>query len=554
MDGQAGDYGHEPDLIPARMLNEFVYCPRLFYLEWVDRLWADSADTVRGHAAHDANDKRGGRMPPPDDSDPPRAATQVEISDLELGVIAVIDRVDHSDGSTTPVDIKKGRAPKEGVWPADRIQVLTQAVLLRRAGYRVAQAEVSYLGSRAKVAVKVDDDAEVEVAGVVAAARHTAKSVAAPLPLVNDARCPRCSLVGLCLPDETNALLERSPDRPRSIVPRDPDAQPVYVSTPGAVVKVSGLRLKVEAEGQVLADVRLVDVSQLCVIGNVQITTQALSALWRAGAVVLWLGQGGWFNGWSQGPPGKHVELRRRQVIAHAQGVSLAAEMIRGKIHNQRTLLRRNAKTGLPETVTASLRSLASAAREATTIPELLGIEGTAARIYFENFDRMIVPSLPFGSEFLSHGRARRPPPDPVNAVLGFCYALLTKDLVATLVGVGLDPYLGVLHRSRYGRPALALDLAEEFRALIAESVTVQCFNNGELREQHFVRHPLGVRLTPDGRRAVIAAYERRMGDQLTHPTFGYRLTYRRVLDVQARVLAAVMLGEIPQYVPVMTR
>lgn len=493
-------------------------------------------------------------MPPPDNSDPPRATTQVEISDLELGVIAVIDRVDHSDGSTTPVDIKKGRAPKEGVWPADRIQVLTQAVLLRRAGYRVAQAEVSYLGSRAKVAVKVDDDAEVEVAGVVAAARHTAKSVAAPLPLVNDARCPRCSLVGLCLPDETNALLERSPDRPRSIVPRDPDAQPVYVSTPGAVVKVSGLRLKVEAEGQVLADVRLVDVSQLCVIGNVQITTQALSALWRAGAVVLWLGQGGWFNGWSQGPPGKHVELRRRQVIAHAQGVSLAAEMIRGKIHNQRTLLRRNAKTGLPETVTASLRSLASAAREATTIPELLGIEGTAARIYFENFDRMIVPSLPFGSEFLSHGRARRPPPDPVNAVLGFCYALLTKDLVATLVGVGLDPYLGVLHRSRYGRPALALDLAEEFRALIAESVTVQCFNNGELREQHFVRHPLGVRLTPDGRRAVIAAYERRMGDQLTHPTFGYRLTYRRVLDVQARVLAAVMLGEIPQYVPVMTR
>ena len=158
MDGPAGDYGDEPDLIPARMLNEFVYCPRLFYLEWVDRLWADSADTVRGHAAHDANDKRGGRMPPPDDSDPPRATTQVEISDLELGVIAVIDRVDHGDGSTTPVDIKKGRAPKEGVWPADRIQVLTQAVLLRRAGYRVAQAEVSYLGSRAKVAVKVDDD------------------------------------------------------------------------------------------------------------------------------------------------------------------------------------------------------------------------------------------------------------------------------------------------------------------------------------------------------------------------------------------------------------
>ncbi len=554
MDGATGDFAAEPELIPARMLNEFVYCPRLFYLEWVDRLWADSADTVRGHAAHDANDRRGGRMPRPDQVDPPRVTAQVEISDPGLGVIAVIDRVDHGDGSATPVDIKKGKAPKEGAWPADRIQVLTQAVLLRRAGYLVREAEVSYLGSHAKVSVQVGDDAEDEVARLVSAARHTARALAAPLPLVNDARCPRCSLVGLCLPDETNALLERSPERPRSIVPRDPDAQPLYVSTPGAMVKVSGLRLKVEADGQVLADVRLVDVSQLCVIGNVQITTQALSALWRVGAVVTWLGHGGWLNGWSQGPPGKHVELRRRQVIAHAQGVSFAAEMIRGKIHNQRTLLRRNAKTGLPETVAASLRSLAIAASEATTISELLGIEGTAARIYFENFDRMISPRVSFGSEFLSHGRARRPPPDPVNAVLGFCYALLTKDLVTTLVGVGLDPYLGVLHRSRYGRPALALDLAEEFRALIAESVTVQCLNNGELREQHFVRHPLGVRLTPDGRRAVIAAYERRMGDQLTHPTFGYRISYRRVLDVQARVLAAAMLGELPKYVPVVTR
>jgi CRISPR-associated protein Cas1 len=234
--------------------------------------------------------------------------------------------------------------------------------------------------------------------------------------------------------------------------------------------------------------------------------------------------------------------------------VSLAAEMIRGKIHNQRILLRRNAKTGLPDAALASLRTLSAAARDATTIPELLGIEGAAARLYFENFDRMISPQLSFGAEFLSHGRARRPAPDPVNSVLGFCYSLLVKDLVATLVGVGLDAYLGVLHRSRYGRPALALDLAEEFRPLIADSVTLQCFNNGEVNEKHFVRHPLGVRLTPDGRRAVISAYERRMGDHLKHPTFGYRISYRRVLDVQARVLAAAMLGEIPKYVPVVTR
>lgn len=551
----SSEYAGLPELVPARMLNEFVYCPRLFYLEWVDKRWADSGDTVQGALAHDATDRRGGRMPEPSDPEPPRTTAQVELSDADLGVIAVIDRVDHGDGTSSPVDVKKGRGPIDGsMWPADRIQVLAQAVLLRRAGYAVRQAQVSYLGTHSRAVIEVTDEAESEVRGIVAAARHTAAALRPPLPLVHDPKCPRCSLAPLCLPDETNALLGRTDIPPRTIVPRDPDARPLYVTTQGAMVRVNGLRVQVYSAGEKLVDRRLVDVSQIVVVGNVQITTQAMAALWRRGAVIIWLSYGGWFNGWAQGPPGKHVELRRRQVIAHGQGLRFAVEMIRGKIHNQRVLLRRNAKLGLPEGALASLKELSLATRDATGLPELLGIEGTAARIYFENFDRMLNPDMPFGAEFLANGRSRRPPLDPVNAVLGFCYALLTKDLVATLVGVGLDPYLGVLHRSRYGRPALALDLAEEFRSLIAESVTLQCFNNGELREGHFIRHPLGVRLTQDGRKAVLAAYERRVDTHLTHPLFGYRISYRRVLDVQARILAAAMVGELPDYVPLTTR
>ncbi len=499
-----GEYAGLPDLLPARMLNEFVYCSRLFYLEWVDREWADSGDTAQGSLAHGPTERRGGRMPAPDDAAPPRTTAQVELADADLGVIAVIDRVDHDDGTTSPVDVKKGRGPSNGsMWPADRIQVLAQAVLLRKAGYLVRHAQVSYLDTHSRAVVDVPEEAESEVRAIVVAARHTAEAPDAPLPLVNDPKCPRCSLAPLCLPDEVNALLGRSEAPPRTIIPRDPDSRPLYVTTQGAVVRVSGLRLQVVVGGEVLADRRLLDISQVCVLGHVQVTTQALAALWRRGAVVLWLSYGGWFNGWCQGPPGKHVELRRRQVIANAQGLRFAVAMIRGKILNQRVLLRRNTKTGVPDGVLASLKSLAAAAADASSLAELLGIEGTAARIYFDNFDRMISPDCGFGVEFLVHGRSRRPPPDPVNATLGFCYALLTKDLVATLVGVGLDPYLGVLHRSRYGRPALALDLAEEFRALIAESVTLQCLNNGEVREAHFVRRSLGVHLTDSGRKAV---------------------------------------------------
>ena len=124
-----------PPLLPARMLNQFVYCPRLFYLEWVDKRWADSGDTAQGDLAHRAVDSRGGRMPAPGADHVPRSTSRVDLSDPELGVVAVIDRVDHGDGTCTPVDIKKGRCAPDGeAWPGDRAQVLAQALLLRRHG------------------------------------------------------------------------------------------------------------------------------------------------------------------------------------------------------------------------------------------------------------------------------------------------------------------------------------------------------------------------------------------------------------------------------------
>ena len=552
---ERGEYSVEPQLVPARMLNELVYCQRLFHLEWVDGRWAHSDDTVQGSVAHDATDRRSGRMPAPDEEEKPFTSIQVALSDPDLGVTAVIDRVDHEDGSSSPVDMKKGSGPGDGgMWPADRVQVLTQAVLLRRAGYSVNRAEISYLGSHHRASIDVGPDAEMEVRELVALARKVAAQELPPPPLLNDPRCPRCSLAPLCMPDETNYLLERSSGQPRRIIVKNPDTRPVYVNTQGASVKVSGGRLLVAVKGETVAERRLLDVSQVCVVGNVQITTQALKALWRRGVVVIWLSYGGWLDGWSQGPMSGHVTLRRRQVLASVHGLRFAQQMIRGKIHNQRVLLRRNAKVPLDDSVLGQLKELEAKTESAASLETLLGIEGTAARLYFGQFHTLLSPRCEVAAEFQAHGRARRPPPDPVNAVLGFCYSLLTKDLVAVLTGVGLDPYLGVLHQPRYGRPALALDLAEEFRALVAESVALQCFNNGEVNEKSFMRGHLGVVLTADGRRSVIQAHERRLDMELKHPLFGYQVSYRRVLDLQARVLAASFTGELDSYTPLMTR
>ncbi len=155
---------------------------------------------------------------------------------------------------------------------------------------------------------------------------------------------------------------------------------------------------------------------------------------------------------------------------------------------------------------------------------------------------------------FDANGRSRRPPPDPVNALLSFTYALLVKDTTTTLTAVGFDPYFGVLHRPRFGRPAAALDLAEEFRPLVAESVVLQVINNGEVTRRHFLSRAGGCQLEKEGRRSVIRAYERRMSHEIKHPVFGYRVNYRRAIEVQARLLAAYLLDEVADYTPFVTR
>lgn len=548
------EFAETPELVPVRMVNEFVYCPRLCYLEWVQQRWEANDDTAEGAFRHRSVDAKGGTVPSPAADDSPSSAYSVSLSASAWGLTGVIDRVDYDRATATPIDIKKGHSRADGTpWPADRVQALCQAALLESAGFEVSEARLSYTEGHSQVAVAWNDEARSYLSGVLSELKETLKLTSAPLPLVNDARCPRCSLSGLCLPDELNALLLRAEAAPRRILPRNPDAAPLYVVEQGAVVGVKGGRLRVTLKGAVIADVRLIDVLHLCVQGHVQVTTEALTRLWAVGASVIWLSTGGWLQGWSQAHPGKYVDLRRLQVVRAAQGGDIPSAIIEGKIRNQRTLLRRNAKRPVDAETLASLKTLSASAGQCADVPSLLGIEGAAARIYFESFGNMF-SDVKWADSFQRSGRTRRPPTDPVNAVLGFCYSLLVKDLVATSLAVGLDPYLGVLHRPRYGRPALALDLAEEFRPLIADSVTIQVFNNGELSDASFVQRNAGVQLTSAGRRSVIAAYERRMAQEIRHPRFGYRISYRRCVEVQARLLAATIVGELASYPPFVTR
>ena len=542
-----------PELVPARMVNEFEYCPRLFYLEWVQSRFEDNPDTVEGRYVHRNVDAGGGRIDDPDEDSPVRKARSVTISSEDLGIIAKADIIEGKGNKVIPVEVKRGRPPKHGpAWSPELVQICAIGLILQDSGYDCSEGQIFFAESRERVKVPFDEKLVWQTLNVLRDLKEVAGSPDPPPPLVDSPKCPRCSLVGICLPDETNLLADRSEVPPRRLTPRDSAARPLYVTEQGTRIGVRKGRVTVSQQKEVLQEVRLIDVSQISIYGNVQISSQAMRAMFNQQVPVCWFSYGGWFQGVAHGLPSKHVDLRRRQVaIAVQAGLPIAQKMIEGKIRNSRTLLRRNSRSEV-KPVLDQLKATADQTAEVDTVESLLGVEGVAARLYFSEFSTMLKDASLGTFDF--QGRNRRPPRDPINCLLSYGYSLLTKDLTAVTLAVGFDPYLGVFHKPRFGRPALALDLAEEFRPLIADSVVVNVINNGEIQENGFMVRAQGVALTQQGRKSFIAAYERRLDQEVTHPVYGYKITYRRVLEVQARMLGAYLLGEIPEYVPFMTR
>ncbi len=571
-----------PDLVPARMLNEYAYCPRLCWMEWVEGEFADSADTVEGTFQHRRVDKEGGTLPEPEgeaggEADGPSLiedpvvsqARAVLLSAPALGLIAKIDLVEEQGGVAVPVDVKRGAAPDipEGAYEPERVQVCAQGLILRENGYACDHGELYFAKSRRRVRVDLNEALVARTGELLDAMRAMAASGVKPPPLDGSVKCPRCSLVGLCLPDETNTLVAgETPveeDRVRRLVPARADALPLYVQKHGAVVGKHGDQISVKMRGEVVQESRLFETSQVCVFGGAQVSTQALQECLSRGIPVLFFSTGGWFYGMTQGLGHKNVLLRQAQyagAVDFTTCLQVARDLVNVKILNCRTMLRRN-HTESPEAALRDLKKYAEAAQEAASLESLLGIEGMAAKTYFAQFNGMLKPGKALGVTpegpgftFQFEQRNRRPPRDPVNAMLSLAYALFAKDWTVTLASVGFDPYLGFYHQPRYGRPALALDMMEPFRPLIPDSTVIWAVNNGVVTPDDFLSRGQAVALKDDARRKFILAYEKRMDDLVTHPVFNYRISYRRVLEVQARLLARTLTGEIPRLPAFLTR
>ncbi|MDA1277907.1 MAG: CRISPR-associated endonuclease Cas1 [Verrucomicrobia bacterium] len=620
---------------PARMLNEFVYCQRLFYYEFVEGVFVESADTLRGGALHKRVDSGSGAMPKAkgkgkmdkgksaEVKNPSAASGQAASSPLStlpspladvihsrsvqmgserLGVVAKMDLVEvraerasgAGPGNTTlgetgdlfsalnvcPVDYKAG-APKEGkdaneLWDTDKMQLGLQALILRDNGYTCGEGVIYYRATKQRVRLTITPELEAWILQNIADAKRVAAGPIPP-PLIDSPKCARCSLAPVCLPDETRRAsldpesqidnLKSKPLR-RLIAARD-DTRPLYLNTQGYRVGCKDEVLRIKEKDKIIDEIRMRDVSHVALFGNIQISTQAIQSLCEMEVPVTYFSMGGWFYGITRGHGLKNVFLRMEQFRTARDEMaclSLARQFVHGKIRNHRTLLMRN-HIEPPEVIIGKLKRASEDALTANSIEELLGIEGAAASQYFQQFSGMIKveEDLP-GSEasgtaneqrsfnFLFSNRNRRPPTDPVNAMLSLAYSMLAKDCTLAALAVGFDPYVGFYHQPRFGRPALGLDLMEEFRPLIAESTVLSCINNRVISQKDFVRAGEAVNLTPSGRKRFFQTYEQRMSSLITHPLFDYKVSYRRALELQARLLSKTLTGEISEYVPLMTR
>jgi len=332
----------------------------------------------------------------------------------------------------------------------------------------------------------------------------------------------------------------------------------LYVTTQGAYLRLDHDTVKVEVEQKPRLQVPLHHVGRIVAFGNVLISPFLMHRAAEEGRAVVLLSEHGRFKGRVVGPTAGNILLRHTQhTIADDAGraLAIAQGFLAGKIHNSRANLMRAAREAPDDAQARPLKTAARTlaeslknAQKAASLDQVRGIEGYAARTYFDAFNRMIRVA---DERLLMKGRTRRPPRDPVNALLSFLYALVLADCTAAVEGVGLDPQVGFLHGLRPGKPAGGLDLMEEFRPLMADRVALTLINRRQIAAKDFDERPGGaVLLNDNGRKTVLAEYQRRKQDEITHPVLGKPLPLGLAPHVQSQMLARHLRGDAEAYLP----
>ena len=530
----------DPDpLVRTMALHALGYCERLFYLEEVEETRVADERVHAGRADHaelelaEGEERRG-----------------FELSSEVLGLAGKLDAIRHRDGGWIPYEFKRGRAFRgaDGTWEAwqsDCLQVLAYAMLLEEhLGKPVPEGRVRYLASDITVRVPLDDAGREQVAAALRRASLLRSSIQRP-PVTTDARkCVHCSLAPVCLPEEERYSHEPGPcNPPLRLFPEQDNGQVLHVTRHDLRVSRSGEQLVLkDTEGVVVGGFPARDVSAIAVHGNSQVTTQALQlCAWHEIPVYWFTRSGAVAAGLHPLPGGVQRRIRQYEALARPDmRLHLSRLTASAKVQNQlRYLLRisrgensrRQLVTGHVTRMRQALRGIAAA-----DSPEgVRGHEGFAARAWFDALPVFLSDTVP--ADFRPQGRSRRPPKDPFNALLSFGYALLYRQVLQSLIVVGLEPALGYFHTPRSAAQPLVLDLMELFRLPLVDAPVLGAFNRQQFTAEHFAITKAKVWLSDEGRKRAIELFERRLEDTWKHPVLGYSLSYARAIELETRLL-----------------
>ncbi|BAQ60823.1 CRISPR-associated RecB family exonuclease Cas4 [Geminocystis sp. NIES-3708] len=525
-------------------LHAFAYCPRLFYLEEVEELYTQDASVFAGRRLHEElEEKEEGEW------------QDLYLEDEYLGLRGRIDALKTIHGDIIPYEHKRGKCYRDEKkqpqpWESDRLQILAYCCLIEASlGIVVKEGRIRYHADNVLIHLPVDDEARQWVKDTIQQARELRKSVYRPPVTNNEYLCSRCSLAPVCLPEEAR-LAHNKEWQPIRLFPQDDDRDVIHILEAGTRVGRTGEQLKISRRNEPDEKVSIQQVGQVVLHSFSQISTQALHFLSDKEVGVHFISGGGRYIG-SVDTRNGSIQRRINQYQALTKPefcLELGKKLVNCRGEGQRKLLMRGKRSLVSQCdeldyAIEQMKKVLRQIPKIDSLSSLLGIEGNLASLYFGALSHIIGKNVPAELHFQT--RNRRPPKDRFNALLSFGYSLLIKDVVNSILTVGLEPAFGFYHQPRTQAPPLALDLMEIFRIPLVDMVVLASVNRlqWDIKEDFDIRGKQ-VWLSDVGRKKFIALYEKRKTESWKHPVTGYSLTYRRLLELEVRLLEKEWCGE----------
>ena len=540
------------ELLRVNSLHALTYCHRLFYLEEVEEYYTQNEDVFQGRRIHVELEKAANND-----------QVSLSLDSVALGIRGRVDAIKTKNGAYVPYEHKIGkcRRDEDGIasaWPSDRIQVLAYGMLIEATMDKsVRECRIRYHTDNITVTIPLDDAGREEVLSSIKRARELRNSLERPPVTDNEKLCVRCSLAAVCLPEEVRFIkngerVSCEAEKPLRLFPPDDDRKVVHIVEPGARVSRSGERLKVEykldEKPPVLMPIS--DVGQIVIHGYSQISTQCVRLCVEEDIGLHYLTGGGNYLGSFLPAKRTRVQQKIRQFQALTNQdfcLNLAKRLVDCRADMQRQVLMRGLRRGeeKPELarIAKQMKILQRHAKDANGLDRLRGFEGSIGALYFSVFGKLLGEDIPEEMSF-SH-RNRRPPKDRVNALLGYGYGVLLKDVVQAIHVVGLEPAFGFYHQPRSSAPPLALDVMEIFRVLLVDIPVLNSINRQQWDPvTDFIVTNQKVWLSNEGKKKFLGIYERRKADSWKHPVIEYSMNYSRILELEVRLLEKEWISE----------